>query len=245
MADITQVTLLDLVPPSIRSDPQVQAAAAAIDKELQAVTAAIPTVVLYARIDELPEDVLDVLAWQLHVDFYEPIGFSIDKKRAMIKQSIAWHRHKGTPWAVEQVVSAAFARAEVREWFNYGGKPFRFKVRTIDSLPDDEAYQRLIRAIFTAKNTRSWLDEETSGIEVQREIRMPVLYGSAARFGSIQTIAPRIVIPAISVATQYGQVLRKAARQVVGLRLPAPAISQYAGSAVRLARITKIHVREA
>ncbi|HML88940.1 MAG TPA: phage tail protein I [Methylomusa anaerophila] len=144
----------------------MQAAAQALDRELQAVTAAIPLTVLFARIDVLPEEVLDVLAWQLHVDFYEPVGFSIEKKRALIKQSIAWHRHKGTPWAVEQVVSAAFANAEVVEWFDYDGDPYRFKIRTIDSLTDDAAYSGLVRAINTVKNTRSWLD----GIQIKREI---------------------------------------------------------------------------
>jgi len=67
--DITQIKLIDLVPPSIRDDQKVQAAAAAIDKELQAVTANISQTILIARIDELSEPVLDLLAWQFHVDF--------------------------------------------------------------------------------------------------------------------------------------------------------------------------------
>ncbi|WP_319403137.1 phage tail protein I [uncultured Anaeromusa sp.] len=166
MADIQSIRLVDLLPPSIRGDPQVQAAAAALDGELAKVTSLIQETFLLARIDELSEPVLDLLAWQLHVDFYEPVGFSIEKKRALVKQSIAWHRKKGTPWAVEQVLSAAFAHSEVKEWFEYNGSPYRFKVMTIDSLPDDAAYQNLVKAINTVKNTRSWLD----GIEIKRDI---------------------------------------------------------------------------
>lgn len=96
MAEIKDIRLLDLIPSSIRGDPTVQAAAAALDGELVKVTDAIQNVLMFSRIDVLPEPVLDLLAWQLHVDFYEPVGFSIEKKRALVKQSIDWHRHKGT-----------------------------------------------------------------------------------------------------------------------------------------------------
>ena len=158
MADIKQVKLIDLIPNSIRGEPQIQAAADAIDQELHAVTTALLETIIIPRISELHESVLDLLAWHLHVDFYEPVGMSIDKKRAMIKQSIVWHRHKGTPWAVEQVVSAAFDESEVIEWFQYGGLPYHFKIKTTDinSSPDHLASIR--RAVSTTKNTRSYLD---------------------------------------------------------------------------------------
>lgn len=238
------VNLIDLVPPNLQSDPQIQAAASALDVELRSVSEAIPEALLLSRIDELPESVLDLLAWQFHVDFYEPVGFSIEKKRALIKQSIAWHRHKGTPWAVEQVLSAAFAQSEVREWFEYGGEPYRFKVRTTDSLPDDEAYQRLIRAIESVKNTRSWLDEESAGIEVKRGIDGTLNYGACARIGSIQTIAPRIVIPTTNLTVDFGQGLRKASKKTIGLRLPVVTTQAQHGTFARVAKFIKIAKRE-
>ena len=166
MADLSNTKLVDLLPASISGDANVIAAASAIDGELQKVTALIPETVLIARIDVLPEKVLDLLAWQWHVDFYEPVGFSIDKKRAVIKNSIAWHRKKGTPWAVAQVVSAVFDDAEIQEWVAYGGDPYHFRIKTIDNLPSGEAYTLLKRAIDTAKNTRSWLDK----ITIQHEV---------------------------------------------------------------------------
>lgn len=61
MADIMQVKLIDLVPSSIRNDAQVQAAASAIERELQAVTEAISATLIMPRIDQLPEDVIDLL----------------------------------------------------------------------------------------------------------------------------------------------------------------------------------------
>lgn len=85
----------------------------------------------------------------------------------MVKQSIAWsHERKERRGQWNKSWSAAFAHSEIKEWFEYNGSPYRFKVRTIDSLPDDAAYQNLVKAINTVKNTRSWLD----GIKIKRDI---------------------------------------------------------------------------
>ncbi|HWR07741.1 phage tail protein I [Sporomusa sp.] len=174
MADISKVALLDLVPVSIRGDPQVQAAAAALDQELKAVTAAIPSTLLISRIDELPESVLDLLAWQFHVDFYEPASLDLAKKRVLVKQSIAWHRRKGTPSVVEEMVQAILDNAIVEEWPEYGGDPYYFRVVKIGGeLVDTEAYVLLKKAIDTVKNTRSWLE----GISLLRQIDSRIYFG--------------------------------------------------------------------
>lgn len=181
-ADMATIKLLDLVPPSIRDDPEVQAAAAALEGELQAVTAAIPTVLLIPRIDELAEDVIDVLAWQWHVDFYEP-GISLAQKRALVKTSIAQHRRKGTPWAVEQVVKAILDDAVVQEWWEYGGEPYYFRVvRVGGEMIEPGVYTRLVKAINTVKNTRSWLE----GISLYRELSGTIYAGIIV--GSMRTV---------------------------------------------------------
>ena len=45
----------------------------------------IPRLFLYSRIDELPEEFLNHLGYQLHVDFWEP-DLPIEKKRKLIKK---------------------------------------------------------------------------------------------------------------------------------------------------------------
>lgn len=185
MVDIAAIRLIDLVPPSIRDDPEVQAAAAALEGELQSVTAAIPTTLLISRIDELEEDVIDALAWQWHVDFYEP-GISLDQKRTLVKTSISQHRRKGTPYAVEQVVKAILIDAIVQEWFEYGGQPFHFRVIKINGQVAPEMYSRLKRAVDTVKNTRSWLE----GVSLYREMPGLVYVGAVVGSGRTVEIAP-------------------------------------------------------
>ncbi|WP_196590605.1 phage tail protein I [Pectinatus frisingensis] len=157
--EIESISLLDILPPNLQQDEKIIAAAKAIDGEMQKVTADVKECIQIARIDELPEKVIDLLAWQWHVDFYEPVKLNITKKRDLIKQSIAWHRMKGTPAAVESVVSAAFDKSTVLEWFEYGGQPFFFKVRTEDATTDSETIAEMKRAIASVKNTRSWLEK--------------------------------------------------------------------------------------
>lgn len=153
-----KLSLLSILPESIRGDPKIQAAAAAFDVELQAVTGDIKENLLISRIDELPESVLDLLAWQWHVDFYQPLDMDINAKRRLIRESIAWHKIKGTPAAVEKVLAAAFAKSHVEEWYEYGGNPGYFRVTIEDVTTDPEKQANIRAAIYSAKNERSWLD---------------------------------------------------------------------------------------
>lgn len=157
--DIESISLLDILPNSILTDPQITSAAKALDAELQSVTRAVVETLHLPRLDVLPETVVDLLAWQWHVDYYEPIGMDLDTKRRLVRESIAWHRMKGTPAAIEAVASAAFDKTTVKEWYEYGGKPYYFKIVTEDVTTDKDTLNRLRRAVDSVKNVRSWLEE--------------------------------------------------------------------------------------
>lgn len=174
---------LDLLPDSIAGDPTIRAAADALDGLLVPSVKAIPSLLLYARLygkepdllpplrrlaelagglRELEEPLLDLLAWQLHVDNYE-IARTYAEKLEMVKTSVAVHRKKGTPWAVETAVTAALGNVEttVTEWYDYeGGQPYHFKVLVTlfeqGIVADD--INRARQIILETKNTRSHLD---------------------------------------------------------------------------------------
>lgn len=160
--DIHALSLVDILPDSILRDEQVYAAAKALDEELQNVTAATIEALHLPRLDVLPESVVDLLAWQWHVDFYEPVGLDIETKRNLVKKSIEWHRTKGTPYAVEQVVSTVFSNASLKEWFEYGGEPYHFSItaRGFDPTKSKD-FKLFLRVLETVKNTRSWLEAVT------------------------------------------------------------------------------------
>lgn len=157
MANIRDISLVELLPPNLAQDPKVKAAAEALDAELKVVTQAVDQCLIISRIDGLPEDVLDLLAWQFHVDFYEP-DLPIEQKRELIKKSIVFHKRKGTPKAVEDLVIAIFGDGQVKEWFEYGGQPYHFKVLTNNGSATTTDVQRFTRAVESVKNARSVLE---------------------------------------------------------------------------------------
>lgn len=159
MLDLSDNVLQKILPTSINSDATVQDIVQAISDKLVELDAQAETVLLLPRLNKLSEAVVDELAWQYHVDFYENT-LSITKKRALIKKAIAQHRYKGTPAAVEEVCSDVFKNAVVQEWYDYdGGEAYHFKVRVApESVPSEDTIASLTKAITACKNTRSWLD---------------------------------------------------------------------------------------
>ncbi len=156
---LADVKFIDLLPPSISGDPTIRAAAEALDSVLAKTTANIELINIWSRIDELEEPLLSTLAWELHVDYWNP-AWPNSAKRATIKKAYILHMRKGTPAAVEEAVKAAVGAGAVEEWFDYAGDPGHFKVHVdlVTSGADANSWDEMTRLINEYKNTRSWLD---------------------------------------------------------------------------------------
>ena len=167
MAKLLEVSLKDILPSSIGVDEQVQAGAEAIDPQLAEVSAVIPEALIFPRLRELPAHIVDLLAWQLHVDFYEPQGLSLTARRNLVAGSIPWHRKKGTPWAVKKLLADLGFQAEYLDWWEFGGDPYlaRLKVWVGDDFGISATSKDLIRRAFDcAKSTRTHLDTLSMGV---------------------------------------------------------------------------------
>ena len=184
--ELQSTSLLDILPENLLADAQIYAAARALDDELQKVTAATRDALILPRIDELSEDVIDLLAWQWSVDFYDELK-SLAEKRNAVKQSIAMHRIKGTRRAVELALHMVYTSGEVSEWFEYGGQPYYFRVRFIrPEIIRLEDVDRVIRIIHAVKNTRSWLES----IGFTRTVRIGMYHGAAVSTNRTYRIMP-------------------------------------------------------
>ncbi|MEG0381230.1 MAG: phage tail protein I [Kurthia sp.] len=109
------------------------------------------------NIDKMPESLLDLIAFEKHVDFYDG-DLTVQQKRDLIKSSISWHRRKGTRWAVEHVTSIVYPNANVYEWFEYGGDKYRFKIEVDEPFIASKDMKRLRQMVEATKNKRSWFD---------------------------------------------------------------------------------------
>lgn len=204
----------DLLPGSLSGDATVRAAAEALDSVLDATTRTIPTLLLYARLAHdtgfiepvamlpplarlteaaggpapLPDDLLDHLAWQLHVENYET-AVDTPAKRRLIAASLLLHRRRGTPWAVRTALETALRMpTAIRQWWEYEGRPYFFRVRLDVSGAglDISCAENAIRIIFDQKNVRSWLDYVRTLSRPSLTLRHAVGVASAGRV----TIAP-------------------------------------------------------
>ncbi|TVM15073.1 phage tail protein I [Oceanidesulfovibrio indonesiensis] len=186
MKTLPTITFRELLAGSIKDDPTIAAAADSLDAELQAVNEAVRQVLIYARIDELPEDVIDLLGWQFHVDFWDS-AWPLDQKREMVRLSIAAHRRKGTPWAVESVLRVFGIEAKLIEWWEYSGDPYRFMVEVEAHgwgwIPERDSLCR--KVIEEMKSLRSHLDV----LRVRRRLDVePIVIGVLPAQGGRQAI---------------------------------------------------------
>ena len=117
---ITKENLLLIVPPALTRDPAMMARAAADAEAMAARLAEIDRVRIISNIDGLDETVLDILARDFKVDWWDP-EYSIEEKRRTLKGSWRVHKILGTKAAVETAIRAIYPLTTVEEWFEYGG----------------------------------------------------------------------------------------------------------------------------
>jgi phage tail P2-like protein len=144
----------DLLPESLKKDPEILAMADALTPIFQQIYQLTSRVKFY---DGIPDELLDFIAYEENVDFYD-INMTVEQKRALIERAQLVHRLKGTPAAIEEVAAIFFKNAKVREWFEYGGNPFFFKIETDETFKNESEIARLFRLIEKTKNKRSRLE---------------------------------------------------------------------------------------
>lgn len=156
--DINNVDLLDLQTSHMKQDPSTIAMCKALNPVFKKLAREAKLAFIYGRIDQLDDDTLDELAWQFYVDFYS-VDFPINVKRNLIKNAKKIHELKGTPTAVEILLTSIFGNAVLKEWFEYDGDPFMFKVRIEVENNINLLLDKFEESINVVKNTRSHLEK--------------------------------------------------------------------------------------
>lgn len=150
--------IADRLPESLNRD-NMRELAQTIDAKMAELNQMSELVSIYPRIDKLSSSLVDALAIQFHVDYYDK-GLPLDTRRSLVKNSMRWHLRKGTKGVVQEMVQTVFASGVVHEWYEYGGNPYYFRIelmKTMRITPDN--LNLLVKLINLVKNVRSWLDE--------------------------------------------------------------------------------------
>lgn len=114
----------------------------------------------FLDIDKLSETEIDYLLWEYHVD-YVGENASVESKRELVKIAVIAHFNKGTLGSVKAICKILFGNAEIKEWFEYGGRPGYFKISTLGELKDEKDYLKVLDVVNEYKNERSWLEALT------------------------------------------------------------------------------------
>ena len=180
--DIYSIDFTRSLPPVLKDDPKMIALARTIAEQLQVTARQIEKNIIYARIDELDEQTLDVLAYDLHVDWYD-YSYPIEVKRQTIRDSVRVHRRLGTKYAVETALGAVFPGTRVQEWFEYGGDPYKFRVvigATEAGITAGRQAAVLDRVRFY-KNLRSHLEAISYQIEKRTAVKVAAVHAIGQR----------------------------------------------------------------
>ena len=121
MIKYTESEMLQVMPEPLKYKAEVVALSYAIKRAIGKMVGYAERASVYAAIDKLPEDILDLLAVELRAQYYDE-DMDISIKREIVKKTMLWYHRAGTPSAVEELISAVFGEGEISEWFEYAVK---------------------------------------------------------------------------------------------------------------------------
>lgn len=215
---LTEENLLRQFPQALTGDPALLALGRVLAGALERRAGENERAALYTAIDRLPERVLDILARDFKVDWWDP-SYDLEEKRRTLKDSWRVHRTMGTKAAVEAAISAIYPKVAVQEWFEYGGKPYHFKL-LIDftgQVWSEERPRKVLERVEYYKSLRSHLERLEYTIHPQAPERLGV--------GGIMANVTRLHIPERPDTFQFRDEVRVGGRTVTRTVLPVPSFS--------------------
>lgn len=182
MIDIFDSRILDILPQSLSSKPEVQAISYAINMAMRRVLQYREGIKIFSDIEEATNQVLDMLGVELNPLYYDSES-SLEEKRDIISKALSWYEKAGTSSAVRELIESVYGFGEIQEWFKYNGDPFHFKV-VVSSQGEAIDISSLRKMIERVKNASSYLDT----IEVVKPARASINTGVFVRSWSKSVI---------------------------------------------------------
>lgn len=176
---LNDVEFAKLLPRFMQGDKTNKGIADGVNKVVKRLEATIGTLSTWDSIDNLNEEELDELAWELNIDWYQTSA-DIEIKRQLIKDSEKMSKKLGTKWAVERIINTYFGDGYIAEWFEYEGAPGHFKVFSANPTITNENLQEFLNILGKVKRASSHLDGITISLTGQMKLHAGVAYHEAS-----------------------------------------------------------------
>lgn len=154
---LNTLEFLRLLPRFMTDDLAVKALAGGIDELAPEIANACGILTTWDKINELSEEELDELAWELNILWYDT-GANVQTKRELILNSDKVYKHLGTKWAVENVINTYFGDGYLREWFEYEGNPGYFRVYSTNPTVNNERLTEFLNILEKVKRHSAILE---------------------------------------------------------------------------------------
>lgn len=178
MIDLYNGQITDIMPDNLNTDYAVQAISFAIANMVKKIMNHADKSGIYAIIDDLEEDALDLLAVELRTKYYGDL-LSLKEKREIIKKTLLWYYRAGTLYTVKELIDFIFEDAYAEEWFQYETEPYLFQI-IINVISQDitiEKYMMFMEALREVKNTRSHLETVIFKYNTETEVKVVAVGG--------------------------------------------------------------------
>lgn len=159
MVDFSKGEIKDIMPHNLLT-PESLAVSFSVGEAMRKLQQYSCAVSLYAQIDQVPDEVLDLMAAESGTQYYER-SLPRKTKEQLIMQTLLWYMYAGTPSVLNEFLATVLDGGWIEEWMDYGGAPYHFKAyaKAIEdeSLPLGKGTE--IRSqLEVYKNIRSWLE---------------------------------------------------------------------------------------
>jgi phage tail P2-like protein len=168
-----EIEFIKMLPHWMRTDRADIGLARASDEQIRAMAKAIALLSIWDKIDSLPDEYLELLAWQLDITWYQSEA-DRETRIKIIRESDRMHQLLGSKAAVENILSTYFGKVTMQEWFEYGGTHDHFTLN-IPNIATLDKYEDFMRVLNAIKRASSVFDGYLVGFKTN-----PDIYAGAA-----------------------------------------------------------------
>ena len=164
MYKIGEIGGLYLSMPSNMQNEETEALCYAVERQMQRMVKLARKLNVWGNLDHVDPRHFDYVAACLRTLYYRS-DMEDSQKLAIIKSSMMTYRYAGSVRAIEELLGHLFKEAEFVPWYEYGGRPYHFKLE-VRGDPDAETKKALESILKKVKAARSVID----AVEIKERI---------------------------------------------------------------------------